>query len=373
MIIIEKENRIVKCEICGKERILSERIGVCKDCIIHRWEKVEEKIKEIHAEARRRFGLPEEIPRAKEGVRCGICANDCRIPEGELGFCGLTKNEKGKLIRLAGTPGKGLLEYYYDPHPTNCVASWCCAASGKGYPKFSYSTGIEYGYYNLAVFYGACSFDCLFCQNWHFREMSKRLFPLVSAEELANAITPEVSCVCFFGGDPAPQLPHAIETCKIGREKKRGILRFCLETNGSENPKLLKKFAEISFESGGTIKFDLKFFEEKLSLALCGTSNKQTYKNFEMLVEFHRERKEPPFLHASTLLIPGYVDEEEVEKIVEFIASLDSTIPFSLLAFYPCFLMNDLPRTSWKHAKSCYEIAKRKLKYVRIGNVHLLE
>jgi len=45
--------------------------------------------------------------------------------------------------------------------------------------------GPEYGFYNLAVFYGTCNFNCLFCQNWHFRENVKRLTPIISAEDLA--------------------------------------------------------------------------------------------------------------------------------------------------------------------------------------------
>ena len=358
------------CKICGKEA--SEKIGFCKRCLLENWKEAKKVLSELHENGRKRFGLPLKIP--THGIPCGVCANNCKIPKGEFGFCGLVKNENGKLVRLAGTPQKGLLEYYYDPHPTNCVAAWACAASGKGYPKFSYSKTVEHGFKNLAVFYGACSFDCIFCQNWHFRYLTKNLSPLISAEELANAINEKVSCVCFFGGDPSPQIMHAIAVAEIASEKFKGkILRFCLETNGNENPKFLKKFAEYSFNSGGTIKFDLKFFDEKLNLAFCETSNKQAYKNFEMLVEMHRERKEVPFLHASTLLIPFYVDEEEVYNIAKFIAELDENIPYSLLAFYPSFLLDDLPTTSWKQAIACYEAAKRAgLKNVRIGNLHLL-
>ena len=95
-------------------------------------------------------------------------------------------------------------------------------------------------------------------------------------------------------------------------------------------------------------------------------ANKQTLENFEYLANRGN------FIVASTLLVPGYVDVSEVEKIAEFIASLDENIPYSLLAFYPHFYMRDLPTTSRKHAEECYRAAKRYLKNVRIGNVHLL-
>ncbi len=110
-----------------------------------------------------------------------------------------------------------------------------------------------------------------------------------------------------------------------------------------------------------------------MNKALTGVSNEKSYENFEKLVKLHKKRREVPFLIASTLLIPGYVSEEEVREISRFIASLDSSIPYSLLAFYPCFEMKDLPLTTRKFAESCLKIAKEEgLERVRIGNIHLL-
>ncbi|MEM2175070.1 MAG: radical SAM protein, partial [Candidatus Micrarchaeia archaeon] len=110
------------------------------------------------------------------------------------------------------------------------------------------------GYHNLAVFCTACSFDCLFCQNWHFREEIKTR-PRISDDDFLNAINEKTSCVCFFGGDPSPQLDKIIGICKAASEKFKGkILRFCLETNGNANPTLLKEFANLGLESGGTQK-----------------------------------------------------------------------------------------------------------------------
>ena len=55
-------------------------------------------------------------------------------------------------------------------------------------------------------------------------------------------------------------------------------------------------------------------------------------------------------LNATTLLVPGYVDEQEVEAIAKFIARLDDQIPYSLLVFYPIFYMSTLPITPLKQA-----------------------
>jgi pyruvate formate lyase activating enzyme len=363
-----------RCEICGiSSPLVSGTLRVCGECV--RKGKGLSHVKRAHAESRRWFNLPVEPPRDPGGVMCGLCANECRIPHGGKGYCGLRTNSDGKLVHLAGTPEKGIVEWYYDPLPTNCVGDWCCpGGTGAGYPKYSNAReGPEYGYRNLAVFYGACSFDCLFCQNWQYKERTMALAPTMSAEELASKVDEKTSCICYFGGDPTPQMPHALRTSEIALERAEGrILRICFETNGSMAGGVLKKAARLSLESGGCIKFDLKAWNENLNIALTGVTNRQTLENFEWLAEYGMRRREPPFLIASTLLVPGYVDAREVEKIARFIASLDPEIPYSLLAFYPQYLMTDMPTTSREQAEICLTVAKRHLENVRIGNVHLL-
>ena len=156
-------------------------------------------------------------------------------------------------------------------------------------------------------------------------------------------------------------------------KSKGHILRICWETNGSMHPALLKQAAELSLISGGCIKFDLKAWSEELHIALCGASNKRTFDNFRLLAGYINRRPSPPFLIASTLLIPGYIDEEEIFNIATFIACLDTNIPYALLGFHPDFLMTDLPTTSLQHAEWCLKAAKDAgLHRVWLGNTHLL-
>jgi len=222
-----------------------------------------------------------------------------------------------------------------------------------------------------------CSYDCLFCQNWRYRNLSVLHKPVLSAEALASKVDDKrVSCICFFGGDPSPQMPHSLEVSRIALEKvkaEKRILRICWETNGYMNPRLAERAAEYALESGGNIKFDLKAWGENLNIALCGVSNKPTLANFKMIGEkFYKKRSELPVLSASTLLVPGYVDVQEVENIAKFVSEIDRNIPYTLLAFYSCYVMYDLPTTNRKQAVNCQNAAKKHLENVRIGNVHLL-
>ena len=363
----------VKCSYCGRESTLtSQSLGLCADCIKLHFAELRPAMEKAHSKAREGFGLPCQPPKDETGARCRICINECSIAEGGRSYCGLRTNFDGKLAGALGQ--RGNLSWYYDPLPTNCVADWVCpGGTGSGYPDFAYRNGPEFGYKNLAVFYQACSFDCLFCQNWHYR-LSATTAPKVSARELADQVDDRTSCICYFGGDPTPQLPHAILASRLALDRARGrILRICWETNGSMHPNLLKQMAELSLKSGGCIKFDLKAWSEELHLALCGVSNKRTLQNFSLLSQYIESRPQPPFLVASTLLIPGYVGQEEVAKIATFISSLNPEIPYSLLAFHPHFFMSDLPTTSKRHAEECLQAAKEAgLKNVRLGNIHLL-
>jgi len=150
-------------------------------------------------------------------------------------------------------------------------------------------------------------------------------------------------------------------------------VRVCWETNGSLEPKALEQAVRLSLETGGCVKFDLKAYDENLHLALTGVTNRQTLENFALAARYIPQRPEPSLLVASTLLVPGYVDAQEVGGIARFIASLDPNIPYSLLGFHPHFYIHDLPRTSVHHAEEAERVARQAgLTNVHIGNRHLL-
>jgi len=354
-----------RCIGCGTEsRTVAEALGVCGRCLREDYGRFEEYIRDVRSRSRPRFRLPAFPPQDPGGVTCDLCVNRCQVHAGGVGYCGLALGDRSKAA----------VSWYYDPLPTNCVADWVCpGGTGCGYPEFAYADGPEYGYQNLAVFYHACSFDCLFCQNWHFRLPEQRR-DFVSAAALAQAVTETTACICFFGGDPTPQLPHSIRAARLALEKARGrILRLCWETNGSMSAALLDDMLELAMASGGCVKFDLKAWNEGLHIALTGVTNRRTLENFRRAAELAKERPNPPLVVASTLLVPGYVDEDEVAATARFIAGVNADIPYRLLGFYPQFMFSDLPTTRLAEALRCQNAAlSAGLKHVSIGNVHLL-
>lgn len=364
---------MAQCNLCNTTSLfISKELGVCLKCIREKPEDALAFAEQVHKKSRTAFGLPVKPPKDPQGIPCNICVNECRIPENKIGYCGLRKNEGGKITGVSSEKGK--LSWYHDPLPTNCVGDWVCpGGTGAGYPKYAYRPGPETGYKNLAVFFHACSFNCLFCQNWHFKRETIKARK-TSVHNLVSDVDEKTSCICYFGGDPTPQIPFSLKASRLAiEENKERILRICWETNGSMHKRLLDKMLEIALNSGGCIKFDLKTWDENLHIALTGITNKRTKENFKRAGEKVKQRPVPPLLLASTLLVPGYIDEDEIRCIAKFIASINPDIPYSLLAFYPHFFMSDMPLTPKTLAYRCLMVAQEEgLKNVKIGNIHLL-
>lgn len=351
-----------KCMVCGREAItISRSLNTCGNCIRDRPAQSIPLIEVAHRHAREAYKLPAQPPNSSSGVLCNICANECRMAHGERSYCGLRWEENGHLKSYVSSR-MALVHTYYDPLPTNCCAAWFCPGS------------VAHGSANFAVFFYGCGFNCLFCQNESHKGVD--VAPSMTLGRFVEkALNPRVSCICYFGGDICPQLPFALKASKQVLEQcaPHRIMRICWETNGIGNPKLIREAAELSLRSNGNVKFDLKAINTTLARALSGVSNQRAYENFAMIAEeFYEQRPKNPVLTAVTLLTPGYTDEKEVEGIAQFIADLNPEIPYSLLIFHPAHYMTDLPITPPDQIERCYQVARKYLKYVNIGNKHFL-
>jgi len=335
------------CRFCGeKDSTISEILQVCRKCVLEGdWTKVKPHIFSVHEQVRKLVELPKEPPIAERPnikLKCNYCINECSLAENDISYCGLRNFQREKIGELPlPSKSRGYIHGYIDPNPTNCCNAWFCpAGTSVGFPKYSDYEGPEFGTYSYAAFLYGCTFDCLFCQNSSHKQFSKR--------NLFDA--------------------------KTKHENKKRKFRVCWEWNGSGNQKLIEKCMQIAINSGGNIKFDLKTFNEKLNLALCGVSNKRTLDNFKFLAEnyFGTRSQDMPEMSACTLLVPGYTTDEEVELIAKFISSINKNIPYSLLIFHGDYQMRDLRVTPKEQALKCLEVAKKYLTRVNLGNKFLL-
>jgi pyruvate formate lyase activating enzyme len=340
------------CLICG-DRPAAAAFAICVDCV--RGFQDRRRLLTLHRPVRESFGLPPFPPQSGEGIACTLCSNRCSMSDGQAGYCGLRCNRNGSIVRKMSA-NSALAHAYLDRLPTNCCASWFCRGAR------------EEGY-NLAVFFYGCSFDCLYCQNASHKLLDEA--PSMSEDELVRmALEDRVRCICFFGGSPEPQLPFALRAARRINEESGGKKHICWEWNGNGAPELVEKAVEESIRSGGTVKFDLKAWNANLHAALCGVDSDRTYRNFENAARVGAGV--PDLLTATTLVVPHYVDAQEVHGIAGFIAGIDPGIPYSLLVFHPDFFMDDLPVTPRSQMLDCRKAAEGLLRRVNIGNRNLL-
>jgi pyruvate formate lyase activating enzyme len=352
------------CRLCGETRLVAEAIGVCAACLRSGSAKARTLAARAHARTRAKLGLPRVVPKSDRGGACAVCANGCRPAEGKTGLCGARETVGGKVRPIVGTAKSAAVTFWHDALPTNCTACFACAGSSKA----------ERGHQNLAVAYHGCTFDCLYCQSWQARH--PRSGELHSAEEVAGAVDAETTCLVYFGGDPTPQLAHAVAAARIARKEaaaRKRPLRICFETNGAMSRSLLKTMVDLSLESGGCIKFDLKAWDPNVHLALTGSSNERTLENFAYLASRRHERPKLPLAVAATALVPGYVDVEEIRPMARHLATLGEDMPWALLGFFSCFELLDLPNSSKQQARRCLRAAKAAgMGRARISNVQVL-
>jgi pyruvate formate lyase activating enzyme len=367
---------MTNCYGCNAQgNLISETIGLCRDCIEDDFERHHAHLEGVHRRVRADFDMPLMSPREPDGLACDVCARSCSMIPGQSGYCSVRHNIGGDIAIDSETAGAAYVELRHDPLPGSCGASFACpGCSAAGFPKYSYSRGAESGYKCLVVNYNSCNFNCLFCQHWSFREKATAEY-LMTPEQVVQQIDDSVACLCFTGGDSAPQIEHALQVAELAARETRGrILRLCWETNGSQRHSYIQRIARLAFESGGLIKIELKAFSPKIHYALCGISNRQVLNNFRALQKVAPQRPETPLAAASTVLVPGYITPGEIWRIGQFMASRGSETPYALLAFFPHFYLNDLPSTSREHADAALEAALDSgLKKLHIGNKFFIE
>jgi pyruvate-formate lyase-activating enzyme len=71
-----------------------------------------------------------------------------------------------------------------------------------------------------------------------------------------------------------------------------------------------------------------------------------------------------------TLYVPGIVETDQHRSIAKLICDIDSSIPTTLLAFFPSYKLKEYRSPTFKEMMASYNIMKTEgLKYIRLGNI----
>jgi pyruvate-formate lyase-activating enzyme len=161
--------------------------------------------------------------------------------------------------------------------------------------------------------------------------------------------------VVFEGWEPTldPNLSEIASTLR--RELKTQNL---LLTNGYLLPKL---------DGIDEVKISLKALSEKIHIEYTGKSNRQVLENFKLLCQSGKR------VSAETVLVPGYVDREEIGRIAKFIASIDEGIPLRIDSYWP-IASKKWRRPTYEEMREAMREARKHLRKVSsvVGNEPVL-
>lgn len=291
-------------------------------------------------------------------VQCLACSWYCKIEEGGTGICGVRQNEKGDLYLLVY--GKA-------------IAANLDNIEKK--PLYHFLPGTKI----FSIGTVGCNFRCKFCQNWdisqttalikrEIKDKSKQTVMLGEITAQGQDLPPEkiveycrennIPSIAYTYNEPTIFFEYAYDTAKLA--KKYGI-RNVFVSNGYESKEALSKIHPYL----DAINIDLKGFTEEFYTKICGGKLEPVLENIKRTYEMGI------WLEVTTLVIPGHNDsDKELTDIAEFIKSVSDEIPWHVTAFYPQYLMKDVPPTSQETLKRAYKIGKKVgLKYVYTGNI----
>lgn len=172
---------------------------------------------------------------------------------------------------------------------------------------------------SCSLYFIGCNFSCIGCY-WKqiYGRVNIRLMKFLNLDETIDIMRPAApKRVCMISGEPRPcpeydRLPQALHEA-FGCEVR-------LMTNGH----ILPRLSELHHAS-----VSIKAYDNKLHRTYTGKSNVATLQNFRLLHESGVE------VSASSVLIPGQIDQEEIINIARFIAGVDRNIPYRIIGYMP--------------------------------------
>lgn len=274
-------------------------------------------------------------------VHCYLCPRDCKIGEGQTGFCFIRKNIDGHLYNLAyGKP----YAVHIDPIEKK--------------PLYHFLPGSSI----LSIGTAGCNLGCKFCQNWDISKakydhnMAGTFMPDTAVEK---TLTSRCKSLAYTYNDPTIWAEYAMDMAKLAHQKN---LKNVMVTAAYINPQVIP----IVYEHMDAANVDLKSFSENFYRKIT-LSHLQPV--LDALVEL---KKQNVWIEITNLVIPTQNDStNEISDMCKWILDhLGSDVPLHFSAFHPDFKMLHIERTPKATLMEARDIAlDLGIKYVYTGNV----
>ena len=268
-------------------------------------------------------------------IICELCPHMCSISLDELGKCRVRKYEEGKLITL--NYGK-IASYGKDPIEKKPLYHF--------YPGESIFSIGSFG----------CNFTCDFCQNYSISQEHPSVIDTPASNIADIALNEKNNIgVAYTYNEPTIWYEFMYDIAKLVHKagKKNVIV-----TNGFINPRPLDAMLPIV----DAMNIDLKSMNPDFYKSYCGG-------RLDPVLETIQRASKKTHVELTTLLIEGLNTKvDEIEKLAQWIASIDENIPLHLSRYFPNYKRQD-PATDVNLILELSTVAKKYLNHVYIGNL----
>jgi pyruvate formate lyase activating enzyme len=270
-------------------------------------------------------------------VHCLLCPVGCVIAEGKVGVCRGRKNEGG---RLYATNYGRLVSVAIDPIEKK--------------PLYHFHPGRQI----LSTGPNGCNLRCQNCQNWNISQGESPTQFAESQDLIEIALRENSFGISYTYTEPLIWYEYVLDTARMAKEKN---LANVLVTNGYINEEPLRKLLPYI----DAMNIDLKSMDGDFYKKICKGKLAPVLKAIETSFQNHVH------IEITNLLIPTLNDsDEQIQKLVDFVASLSDRIPLHFSRYFPMYKM-DIPSTPLETIQRAFLLGKRKLKYVYVGNANI--
>jgi len=287
--------------------------------------------------------LPAEAEHAHETatVRCGLCARNCTLADGERGWCHARVNVDGELRSLVyGRP----ITVHVDPIEKKPFYHFL-----PGKNAFSLGTS-------------GCPLRCKFCQNWEISQARPEDYSsgLVAPERVVDAAVSRRSpVIAFTYNEPTVFTEYLTDIARLGRKRKqRSVLVSC----GFMNEAPLAEMCEVL----DGIKIDLKGYSEDFYRDVCGATLEPVLRSIKQVAASGTH------LELVNLVVPTLNDSERMltELAKWVVGEAGPDVPVHFTRFHPDYQLRHLPPTPVATLERARAIAMTQgLRYAFVGNV----
>lgn len=271
-------------------------------------------------------------------MNCRYCERRCKIKEGETGFC-----------RMYTVEGNVVRERF--PHRWSA----CGTSRIESFPFYHVDPGSR----SMTIGTTSCNFRCRYCSNAYVAKedpelLQSRMYLFSPVKLIETAQKLDCRNIVFNVNEPTVSIPSLLEVSASA--KSAGIPMGCL-TNGYATLESIELLASIfSFFNVSLKGLSAVFNRKHIGIP----SSKPVLRNIRRLAQDRH-------VEVTTPVIQG-ANDNEIDAIADFLASVDPEIPWHVFRLLPEDEMKGAEYPNIQAIDAALQSARKRLPYVYFHN-----